>query len=135
MISGYNLSPLAPTVGSSERDISTFTKTYGKARGAVGVFTYELFNPSKKHTEIMAVMFSVPFDYNLYSNWFAAGIFDNCKICDKTLYDEMYNSTERKFVRGEADGSSITYKGNDVTIMASMSNSGSAVMKVEVCDS
>lgn len=132
MISGYNLSPLAPTVGSSERDISTFTKTYGKARGAVGVFTYELFNPSKKHTEIMAVMFSVPFDYNLYSNWFAVGIFNKDKSCDDTLYDEMYNCGQRKCVR--ANGSSIAYKSHHVTIKASTSNSGCAVVKVEVCD-
>ncbi|XP_064815477.1 DELTA-sagatoxin-Srs1a-like [Oncorhynchus masou masou] len=136
MHSGYNLSPLEPTVGPSKRDVSTFTKTAGTARGAVGVFTYELFNPSNNNdTEIIAVMFSVPFDYNLYSNWFAVGIFNNCKLCDQTLYHEMYNSVERKFVRGEGDGSSITYKGDHVTIKASMSCGSSAVMKVEVCDS
>ena len=135
MNSGYNLRPLEPTVGPSKRDVSTFTKTAGKARGAVGVFTYELFNPSNNNeTEIIAVMFSVPFDYNLYSNWFAVGIFNRDKSCDQTLYDEMYYSTERTFARGVADGSSITYKGDYVTIKASMSNSGRAVMKVEVFD-
>uniref|UniRef100_A0A8C7NAL2 Uncharacterized protein n=1 Tax=Oncorhynchus kisutch TaxID=8019 RepID=A0A8C7NAL2_ONCKI len=117
MYSGYNLSPLEPTVGPSKRDVSTFTKTAGKARGAV------------------AVMFSVPFDYNLFSNWFAVGIFNNCKLCDEALYGEMYNSVERRFVRGEGDGSSITYKGDHVTIKASMSCGSRAVMKVEVCDS
>lgn len=58
-----NIRPLQPTVGSSKRDISTFTKTSDTANRAVGVFTYEMFSPSKKkHTEIIAVMFSVPYD-------------------------------------------------------------------------
>lgn len=112
-----------------------FNKTTGTATGAVGVFTYDLFNADlNDYSHIMAVMFSVPYDRLLYSNWLAVGIFDKGKRCDHDLYELMYKSSGSKFVRGKADGSNIFYEGDYVILSASMTASGEAILKVEVND-
>lgn len=80
-------------------------------------------------------MFSVPFDYNMYKNWFAVGIYSLGKECNESLYKEMYyNKEQQGFVREEAKGSGITYQGLRLDIKATMSPLGRAIMKVEVWD-
>lgn len=112
-----------------------FNKTTGAATGAVGVFTYDLFNADQNdYSHLMAVMFSVPYDRNLYSNWFAVGIFERGNNCDYNLYDIMYNGSENNFVRAKADGSCISYEGDYVIVSASMSDSGEATLRVDISD-
>jgi len=125
--------PLPPVVGPCSNGTALFNKHTGSATGTVGVFTYDIFNPEMNdYSHSMAVMFSVPYDRNLYSNWFAVGIFDRGSNCDFDLYDAMYNGSENNFVRAKADGSSISYEGDYVIVSASMSDSGEAVLRVDV---
>ncbi|XP_037322285.1 uncharacterized protein LOC119214560 [Pungitius pungitius] len=127
--------PLAPMVAPCSNASALFNKTSGSATGAVGVFTYDLFNADLyDYSHSMAVMFSVPYDRNLYSNWFAVGIFDRGSNCDYNLYDVMYNGSENCFVRAKADGSSISYEGDYAVVSASMSDSGEAVLRVDISD-
>uniref|UniRef100_A0A665VLC4 DELTA-sagatoxin-Srs1a n=1 Tax=Echeneis naucrates TaxID=173247 RepID=A0A665VLC4_ECHNA len=117
-------------VGPCSAVSALFKKTTGAATGAVGVFTYDLFNADlNDYSHIMAVMFSVPYDRNLYSNWFAVGIFDRGNNCDYNLYDIMYNGCENNFVRAKADGSCISYEGDYVVVSASMSDSSEATLR------
>ncbi|KAF7652095.1 hypothetical protein LDENG_00101880 [Lucifuga dentata] len=133
--SGYCEVPPPPVVSPCSAASGMFNKTTGAATGAVGVFTYDLFNPDlNDYSHIMAVMFSVPYDRNLYSNWFAVGIFDRGNNCDYNLYDIMYNGTENNFVRAKADGSCISYEGDYVTVSASMSDAAEAVLRVNISD-
>lgn len=112
-----------------------FNKTTGTATGAVGVFTYDLFNAElNDYSHIMAVMFSVPYDRNLYSNWFALGMFNKDKHCDHSLYNKMYNGSENNFVRGKAGEPGIFYEGDYVILSASMTDSGEAILTVEISD-
>lgn len=128
--------PLPPVLGPCSTASALFNKTTGAATGAVGVFTYDLFNAAvNDYSHVVAVMYSVPYDRNLYSNWFAVGIFARGNNCDYDLYDIMYNGSENNFVRAQADGSCISYQGDFVTVSASMSDSGEAVLKVNVSDS
>ncbi|XP_013888684.1 cytolysin RTX-S-2 [Austrofundulus limnaeus] len=133
--SGFCKVPLPPMVGPCSAVRALFNKTTGTATGAVGVFTYDLFNADlNDYSHIMAVMFSVPYDRILYSNWLAVGIFDKGKRCDHDLYELMYKGSGSKFVRGKADGSNIFYEGDYVILSASMTASGEAILKVEVND-
>ena len=135
MDSGCCEVPLPPMVGPYSPGSALFNKTTCAATGSVGVFTYDLLNADlNDYSHIVAVMFSVPYDRNLYSNWFAVGIFDRGNDCDYNLYDIMYNGSENNFVRAKADGSCISYEGDYVVVSASMSDSGEAVVRVDIND-
>ncbi|KAK0139188.1 DELTA-sagatoxin-Srs1a [Merluccius polli] len=101
-------------------------------RGAAGVFTYDLVNIDSKTTSKMAVMFSVPFDFNIFSNWFAVGVFTNVTKCDDDLFNVMYSAQQWCFVRNEAKDGNLTYKHGDVVIEASMSDTYTPKLKLTV---
>ncbi|XP_030626148.1 DELTA-sagatoxin-Srs1a-like [Chanos chanos] len=134
--SGETYNPPQPTVRPLKTEVCTFSKTSAKAKGSVGVMTYDLFERSRNdYAETLAIMFSVPWDYNLYKNWFAVGIYAKGKECNEALYKEMYYDKEQTgFVREEANGSGITYEGNQLDIKATMCPMGRAIMKVEIWD-
>uniref|UniRef100_A0A3P9III1 Actinoporin-like protein n=1 Tax=Oryzias latipes TaxID=8090 RepID=A0A3P9III1_ORYLA len=131
----YN--PPQPSVHPLKTEVCTFTKSSASATGSVGVLTYELFERTQKdHIETLAIMFSVPWDYNLYKNWFAVGIHKKGRNCDKDLFKQMYyeKECEHGFIRAEATGSGINYVGDYLDIKATMCPMGNAIMKVEVWD-
>lgn len=135
MESGLCEDPLPPIVSPCSLATTMFNKTTGAATGAVGVFTYDLFNADLNYyNHLLAIMFSVPFDRVLYSNWFAVGIFERGSNCDYNMYDMMYNGSEINFVRAKADGSSISYEGDYVIVSASMSDSAEAILKLDIND-
>lgn len=72
-------------------------------------------------------MFSVPYDFNLYSNW-SVRVSSKDTNCDSKLYCKMYHSNERGFVRGKAKD---PYKGEDVTTKSTMTDSCEPVLEVE----
>lgn len=135
---GETYNPPQPTVRPLMTEVCTFTKSSGRATGSIGVLTYDLFEKSRNdHIEKLAIMFSVPWDYNLYKNWFAVGVYEKGINCDKELYKQMYYEKKQKehgFVREEATGSGINYVGNHLDIKATMSPLGKSILKVEVWD-
>ncbi|MEQ2215332.1 hypothetical protein XENOCAPTIV_030779 [Xenoophorus captivus] len=136
MESGFAFSPPQPTVRSTKTEVCSFTKDDNTASGAVGVLTYELFNMREHRcSELMAIMFSVPFDYNFYKNWLGVGIFEHTRACDNKLFDTMYKGKDfTNFVRQEANGSGVAFQGRDVDVRACMSDGGKAIIKLELYD-
>ncbi|XP_012711616.3 DELTA-stichotoxin-She4b [Fundulus heteroclitus] len=135
LISGHCESPLPPTLRPTETGTALFVKTPDTACGSVAVFTYNILEESNRYIfRRMAVMFSVPYDFNIYSNWYAVGVFNKDKLCDEDLYKEMYYGEEHSFVRGKASGPSLTYKAGFDTIRVSMSDSYQPVLKVDLSD-
>ncbi|KAF7209496.1 uncharacterized protein [Nothobranchius furzeri] len=133
--SGFCEVPFPPMVGPCSAVKAMFNKTRGAATGSVGVFTYDLFNADlNDYSNVIAAMFSVPYDRLLYSNWLAVGIFEKHRNCDHSLFDLMYNGSGSNFVRGRADGTSIFYEGDFVILSASMTESVEATLKVEIND-
>ncbi|XP_067426472.1 DELTA-actitoxin-Aas1a-like [Thunnus thynnus] len=131
--SGFCKTPFPPTLDPSKSGSALFIKTPQTASGSVGVFTYDLLNGSTNQNDgKIAVMFSNPFDFNLYSNSYAVGVFDMAKKCDCGLYKEMYYDAERKFVRGKAADGSLTHESKLNTITATMSDSYQPDIKVQV---
>ncbi|XP_012674545.2 DELTA-stichotoxin-Hmg2b-like [Clupea harengus] len=136
MESGFNFSPPQPTVRTTKTEVCSFTKDDNTATGAVGVLTYELFHMHNRHcNEQVAVMFSVPFDYRFYKNWLGVGVFEHTRTNDEALYKHMYYEKDfTNFKRHEATGGGIVYNGRAVDVMATMSDNGRAIVKLEVFD-
>ncbi|CAL8243559.1 unnamed protein product [Lota lota] len=132
LTSGGCSKPLPLKLNPATRNKALFAKTPHTARGTVGVFTYDLCKTGSIATEKIAVMFSVPYDFNLYSNWYAVGVFSCTKSCDYDLYCEMYYNNESGFVRGKAADGSLQYKQRDVVIKASMSDTYTPYLKLKV---
>lgn len=98
--------------------------------------TYDLFERhSNTAKETLALMFSVPYDYNVYKNWVAVGLYKQGKECNEALYKELYyNKEQQGFIRAEANGCGLTMEGANLDVKVTMSPMGRAIMKVEVWD-
>lgn len=133
--SGNCHSPPQPIVRPMKTEVCNFSKSSGSTSGAVGLLTYDVIRKgSQKAKEKIAIMFSVPYDYNLYKNWAAVGIYDQGRESNEDLYKEMYYNDQVSFSREEAKGCCIMYSGNELEILCTMSPLGRAIMKVEVWD-
>ncbi|XP_037829778.1 DELTA-actitoxin-Aeq1c [Kryptolebias marmoratus] len=133
LICGRCQDPLPPTIQPKETGKALFKKVPDTACGSVSVFTYSIMDKSSKQDlGKLAVMFSNPYDFNLYSNWYAVGELKMQKLCDYNLYYEMYYCNEIDFVRGKANGRSLSHEGRYVTVKATMSDSWQPVLKVDV---
>ena len=85
--SGTSDDVLPACLSSKEAAVFPARKTSGPvATGAVGVLCYYI--PDKKMS--LCVLFSVPFDYNLYSNWWDVKVFSGKKSPNHQLYVDMY---------------------------------------------
>lgn len=100
-------------------------KTNGPvATGVVGVLTYYI--PSIDKT--LAVMWSVPFDYNFYQNWWNVKLYDNKDRADYDMYyDLYYNAYPFK-----ANGWHSRNLGSGLQSRGSMSSSGEATLEIHV---
>uniref|UniRef100_A0A3B1IQE4 Bryoporin-like n=1 Tax=Astyanax mexicanus TaxID=7994 RepID=A0A3B1IQE4_ASTMX len=132
--SGYCHSPPQPTIKKNTQEVCSFTKTAYTACGSVGVLTYQILNDDKRCIGELAIMFSVPFNYNHYENLFAMGIFDPNHPCDRDLYKMMYYKEGGNFKREKGTGCSMTYTKEKILLKGTMSPQGQSVMKVELWD-
>ncbi|XP_076867078.1 DELTA-stichotoxin-Hcr4a-like [Brachyhypopomus gauderio] len=135
--SGYCLSPPQPTIQKKTKEACSFTKTSDTACGAVGVLTYQMLTNESYPVGELAIMFSVPYDYNMYENWFALGIFNAGLSCNDDLFKKMYydpSTNHSTFTRGKGTGSEITFSGGKLCIKGTMSPAGKSIMKVEFWD-
>lgn len=83
----------------------------------------------------MAIMFSVPYDYNMYKNRLAVGVVEQSRACDKQLYKQMYDGEEEgRFVRSEMSGCGLQHRSTYVDLRATMSSNGKGIVKVELYD-
>ncbi|KAK1890367.1 DELTA-actitoxin-Afr1a [Dissostichus eleginoides] len=132
--SGVCVTPFPPTLAPGASGSALFRKKPIIARGSVGVVTYDLLNKDTNMTaEKIAVMFSAPFNFDFHSNLYALGVFDRSKQCDEALYKQMYyEEPPTTFSRQHADCSCLTYVGDHITIMGTMSDIHQPVIKVQV---
>jgi len=126
--------PLPPKINRHSEAKAVFNKTTSFT-GAVGVLTINILNcKTNVCSGVLAIMFSVPYDRNLYSNWYAVGIFAGGTMCDCHLYETMYSGTGNNFTRAKGDGASVQTQGDRVVVSATMSDSGEAMVRVHLND-
>lgn len=100
-------------------------KTSGAiATGVVGVVAYHI--PSIDKT--LAVMFSVPFDYNFYENWWNAKLFPGNQRANYDQYYDLYYHANPFRANGWHERS----LSSDLKFYGSMSNSGKATLEIHV---
>ena len=103
--------------GPRKTDVPTFT-------GVVGVLTYYI--PDKKST--LTVMWSVPYDYNLYENWWNVKLYDGNVRASKSMYEVLYYHTNPF----RANGWYSRDLGYGLKLRGSMSSSGKATLEIHV---
>ena len=99
--------------------------------GAEGVFTYYI--PGIKKT--LAVMFSVPFNYAVNSNWVDVQLYEGTINANKVLWYKMYRDNPNKF-----KGNNMWYEKNlelgrgekGIRAKFSMSSSGQATIQIQI---
>lgn len=119
-------SALPEFVEKDEAALFTATKTTGLARGSVGVVTF--FIPHDNKT--VAVMFSVPFDRNLYNNWWDAKIYPSRREADDSMWSDMYYND--KPFKGD-DGWHEKTIGEGYRVKGIMTSEGQCKLHVKIC--
>ncbi len=123
-------------VGAGFAGAAAASKTAGPvARGAVGVITYDFANEPNPHR--LAIMYSVPYDYNLYENWFKLSVIAPDVALDDSLFDDMYNN--RGATPGEAAAAAkgtatweVIKDGRKFLLEGVLGNGGRAVLNMSI---
>ena len=94
-------------------------KTKDTATGCVGTVSWVLGDTGK----MLVVMYSAPYDHNLYSNWLAVGIFKEGPTDQH--YQRMYNEHESHFKRKEFyyNTDKVEYSNGQFKVTGSMGTS------------
>nr|AAB31198.1 equinatoxin II=pore-forming toxin [Actinia equina=sea anemones, venom, Peptide, 180 aa] [Actinia equina] len=94
------------------------------ATGAVGVLAYLMSDGNT-----LAVLFSVPYDYNWYSNWWNVRIYKGKRRADQRMYEELYYNLSP--FRGD-NGWHTRNLGYGLKSRGFMNSSGHAILEIHV---
>ena len=92
--------------------------------GTVGVFAY-----NSNDGDTLAVMWSVPFDFNLYSSWWNVEVYSGTVKANREMYNEMYKNAE---FRGDNNWYGPKELSRGYTITGSMANSSVTSLEIRV---
>ncbi|KAI4899037.1 hypothetical protein NFI96_027256 [Prochilodus magdalenae] len=130
-LNGYCHLPPKPTINNNTKEACSFSKTGYSTFGVEGVLMYKILQNESDHVAELAIMFSVPYTYIGFRNWFAFGLYESNTPCDENLLKQMYEGSG-PFNRGEGTGSTITYSDKGVAVKGTMSSSGHSIIKIEI---
>jgi len=122
--SGTSHASLPYSVSSGEALLYEASKTR-LVKGAVGVLTYYI--PDMEIT--LAVLFSIPHDYNLYSNWWNVKLYSGQKRADYNMYYDLY------YYANPFEGNNAWHLrdvGSGLKIRGSMAGSGQVTFELHV---
>ncbi|XP_032898237.1 DELTA-thalatoxin-Avl1a-like [Amblyraja radiata] len=130
--SGYIANLPTPVINPGKKGNAVFTKTASTARGSVGVLTY-----SFGRTQI-SMLFSNPYDYNLYSMVFALYIPPLPELTDENLYYRMYSelSPSESFAKAELSSGTqkLSVNGGNLVISATVKKMDNSLIHVVITD-
>ena len=100
-------------------------KTSGPiARGAVGVFTYYI----RALDKTLAIMYSVPFDLNLFRNWWNVKLYGGRREASKQSFKDMDGSDK---VKGDNTWHTIKLD-SGVSVKGAMGSTGQSKLEIKV---
>ena len=100
-------------------------KTSGPiARGAVGVFTYYI----RALDKTLAIMYSVPFDFNLFRNWWNVKLYGGRREASKQTFRDMYGADR---VRGD-NAWHTKNLGLGLSVEGAMGSTGQSELEIRV---
>uniref|UniRef100_A0A679KL36 mRNA n=1 Tax=Oulactis sp. TaxID=2093647 RepID=A0A679KL36_OULSP len=94
------------------------------ATGVVGVLTYAMSDGNT-----LAVLFSVPYDYNLYSNWWNVRVYSGKQRATQYMYEKLYYDYSP--FKGD-NGWHSRNLGYGLKCRGFMNSSGKAVLEIQV---
>merc|ERR1712107_595064 len=92
IVRGHIVNP-ATDISPAKKEAMCGHKVSDTATGCVGTIAWKIGETGK----MVVVMYSVPYDQNIHSNWCGVGIFDVTDTSD--FFDIMYYGEEVKFRR------------------------------------
>ncbi|XP_078054098.1 DELTA-actitoxin-Aas1a-like isoform X2 [Mustelus asterias] len=130
--SGYTYSLPTSLINPGRKGDALFVRTSGTARGSVGVLTYTF------DSHQFSLLFSNPYDYNLYSTFWALYIPIVPELTDENLYYKMYYELAPSEFFSKislASGSGeIFASGGNVVIAATAKASGNSSISLAIRD-
>ncbi|XP_051780481.1 DELTA-actitoxin-Afr1e-like [Erpetoichthys calabaricus] len=126
--SGKLCIPPVPCLSPGEQEVCLFTKKTGTACGSVGVISYK-FGGSR-----IALLFSNPFDYNIYDMKIGLLVDDQNSKTNYEQYRQMYykEKTSCRFVKAVCGKEipTLSLNSDGVKISANMSTCRNAILKL-----
>ncbi|KAG2468219.1 LGR6 protein, partial [Polypterus senegalus] len=130
--SGKLCIPPVPCLSPGEQEVCLFTKKTGTACGSVGVISYKLGGSR------IAVLFSNPFDYNIYDMTIGLLVDDQDSKTNYEQYRQMYYKEKNscRFVKAVCGKEipTLSLKSHGVQISANMSTCRNAILKLVIED-
>jgi hypothetical protein len=102
-------------------------KSQSTARGAIGTYSYYMKDVNKT----LHVMYHVPFDYNLYKNWWNATVVNGRQVPDKALHNNLYygkGGMPYPHKAGNWQKNTI----NGFTLLGNMTTNGEATLELDI---
>merc|ERR1712012_192233 len=117
---GYVKTKPPQVIAAGMKDCMVGHKVGDTATGCVGVAAFKIGSDD----DTVCIMYSIPYDQNLYSNWLAVGITDNDRVplTGNTLFNKMYYETEDFFKRKDFyyDSNEVSFERGDFKVTGEM---------------
>ena len=79
-------------------------------------------------SKTVAVLFSVPYDYNLYQNWWNVKLYNGDGRANYAMYEDLYYGANPF----RANGQHKRDLGNSLKFRGEMTSAGQATLKIQV---
>jgi hypothetical protein len=133
VLGGTNMGGVFPkSILPGKRESSFGRKTSDTATGCAGTVSWKIDDDY-----CAVVMFSLPYNFDFYSNWLSVGIMKKREVEYKGgngLFDHMYNDEEDRFKRGQFyhHENPIEYKRGSYKIVGEMGKTHEAEIKIQI---
>jgi len=128
---GQSTGPISQIDPNSNGATTVFYGEIGRAVGTDGEIAYNIAGSSDR----FVVGWRVPFDYNLYENWFALKFIGANDEISQNSYQSLYFSnriTESQNYQNRPTGTPISVSKSSYVVTGSMTDAGKSTLTIDV---